>query len=194
MINNVEEDTTLERQLTARSPSKDMRAHALAFLAKQNGQAWMEDEQYAYNRLKISDIITEYGMTAGLKIESIKSIGKRVAKLMRASGGRIKLSAAHDLMANALGYKNYARAFELRGVDDFVPNLWPLEAPRGQQLLNVDSGWPSEKPSAEFTWRRGFNKRRKAAIKLTKIQENRKKKIAWIARRSADEPSDSAGL
>lgn len=68
MTNNFEDETNSARQLTARSPSKDMRAHALAFLAKQNGQAWMEDEQYTYNRLKISDVITECSMEAGFKI------------------------------------------------------------------------------------------------------------------------------
>ncbi|MHA6235473.1 hypothetical protein [Pseudomonas fluorescens group sp. PF-69] len=190
MTNNFEDETNSARQLTVRSPSKDMRAHALAFLAKQNGQTWMEDEQYTYNRLKISDIITECSMEAGFKIGNIKSIGKRVAKLMRASGGRIKLSAAHDLIANALGYKNYARALELRGVDDFVPNLWPLEAPRGLQLLSVDSDWPSEVPCAEFAQRQAFNERRAPARKLTAIQEKRKKTIARIARRAAGELSD----
>jgi len=192
MTNNFEDETNSARPLTARSPSKDMRAHALAFLAIQNGEVWMQDEQYTYNRKKISEIIIACSMKPGLKIKSVKSYGKDVARLMRANGGRIKLWAAHDLLANALGYKSYKRAYELRGVDDFVPNLWPLGVPRGEQLLKIDGGWPSEKQSEEFSWRKAFNARRAQAVKLTEVQRKQKKRIARPAGRSESGLSDSA--
>ncbi|WP_243055249.1 hypothetical protein [Pseudomonas sp. BP01] len=163
----------------------DSQPYPIAF---QKDDAHMQDEQPVCNGQKVSELILHCHMRPSLTIDSMKRWGKKIVGLTRASGGNIKLNAAHDLIANALGYKSYLRANQLRGEDDGVPNLWQAEGSCGLHLLTINGGWPSEKPSEEFNQRRAFNKKRAFASMQDKIERRRLKNIERHLRQSGGYP------
>ncbi|MCO1623296.1 hypothetical protein [Pseudomonas putida] len=164
MIEQIKKVDSSDQSQQPRMSSKDKRAHVMKFLARQNGDAWLQDEKHAVNREKILDIILSIHKRSKLSATGVKTWGKDLTKLFKATGGRMKLSAAIDLVAKALGYRNYVQAFELRGEDNFVPNLWKADGPEGRNQTNfLAGGWPSEKPSEELKQRRAFNRMRAGA-------------------------------
>lgn len=174
--------TSFDDGLTAKTPCENLKSHMISFLAKNNDGAWAEDLQYIFTRGKISDQIIECSMSAGLSVGSLKKRGKELFKLIKDSGGSMKLGQVYDLLARALGYVSYSRAFELRGCDDFVPNLWLPDLIRGEQFLNLDSfsAWPSQKVSEEFSRRKAFNLKRAATGKEIILMSKRKRRLEWL--------------
>lgn len=185
MTDTVGAATSFEQSLSAKAPSGDSMADLMTFRKVTIDDASTQDEHHVCNRQKISALIFLCHLRPSLTIDSMKKWGKKIVALSKASGGSIKLNVAHDLVANALGYKSYLRATELRGGDDVVTNLWHAEGARGQHLLTINGGWPSEKPSEDFEQRKAFNKQRAFASRQKKIERRRLKNIERHLRKSS---------
>ncbi|MBI6908319.1 hypothetical protein [Pseudomonas palleroniana] len=185
MTDTIDTVTSESEGRSGKALFKDSQTHPIAF---ENDDACMQDEQPVCEGRKVSELILHCHMRPSLTIDSMKRWGQKIVDLTRASGGNIKLNAAHDLIANALGYKSYLRANELRGEDDVVPNLWQAEGSCGLHLLTINGGWPSEKPSEEFNQRRAFNKERAFASMQNKIEKRRLKNIERHLRKSGGYP------
>jgi hypothetical protein len=184
MTDTIDAATSDNQGLSAKAPSGDSIAREKPTLKIQVDDASMQGEQHVCNNQKVSELILHCHMRPSLTIDSMKRWGKQIVGLTKASGGSIKLNVAHDLIANALGYKSYLRANQLRGADDVVTNLWHAEGPCGQDLLTINDGWPSEKPSEEFEQRTAFNKQRAFASMQNKIERRRLKNVERHFRKS----------
>jgi hypothetical protein len=60
-------------------------------------------------------------------------------RLAKASGVHIKLSDSYEILARALGYRNYHDAYKCRSVDNFVENIWPDGSAVGLNALALDA-------------------------------------------------------
>lgn len=127
------------KQLTAKSVSESLGEHLCAFLAANCISGWSEPDSYILRNDRISDSLLMISCCTGLYVGQIKFRAKCMRRLAKASGVHIKLSDSYEILARALGYRNYHDAYKCRSVDNFVENIWPDGSAVGLNALALDA-------------------------------------------------------
>lgn len=127
------------KQLTAKSVSESLGEHLCAFLAVNCISGWSEPDSYILRNDRISDSLLMISCCTGLYVGQIKFRAKCMRRLAKASGVHIKLSDSYEILARALGYRNYHDAYKCRSVDNFVENIWPDGAAVGLNALELET-------------------------------------------------------
>lgn len=127
------------KQLTAKSVSESLGEHLCAFLAANCISGWAEPDSYILRDDRISDSLLMISCCTGLYVGQIKFRAKCMRRLAKASGVHVKLSESYEILARALGYRNYHDAYKCRSVDNFVENIWPDGAAVGLNALELET-------------------------------------------------------
>ncbi|MCX2694493.1 hypothetical protein OO256_26710 [Pseudomonas sp. DCB_CB] len=170
------------KQLTARSVISSLGEHWVAFLAANNITGWAEDADYILREDRIVDIVLTVGSSTGLYLGQLKRQASLIKKLSAASGGNLKIAHINEIIAKALGYKNYYMAYKCRSVDNFVQNVWPSGVALSLDIVDAESLNSSRHSSvvSALVANYRFNKERDKLANTSKIMraEQHKKKIS----------------
>lgn len=97
-----------------------------------------------------------------MTVGQLKYQGKKIIKLVAASGGNLRQMLAYRMVANCLGYVTYEFALSCRSVDDYIDNLWTGGMVAGAVFLDDArlKSWPASAISVELRNIVELNKRR----------------------------------
>lgn len=148
--------------LTAKAAILHLGDHFQAFLNANNISNWAPADDYTLTDDRVADVLVYLGTAKGMSIAQIKYRARKLVKLVRSSGGAMRLSFAYNMVANCLGYNDYRFAYMCRSVDHYVENLWPLEVISNSYLFKeVDEAkWPSSSVTQRMRENLKFNRAR----------------------------------
>jgi hypothetical protein len=161
--------------LTAKAAILHLGDHFQAFLNANNISSWAPTDDYTLRDDRVADVLVYLGTAKGMSIAQIKYRAKRLVKVVKSSGGAMKLTFAYNVVANCLGYESYNFAFRCRSIDHYVENLWPLGVISNNCLFKEEGvvKWPSSSVTQRMRDNLKFNKAR--ADVVNKIRRKGKK-------------------
>ena len=117
-----------------------------------------------------------------MTIAQIKYRAKKLIKVVRSTGGSMKLSFAYSLIANCLGFSDYKFAYKYRSIDHYVENLWPLGMLiNGCLFKDMDfASWPSSSVSARMRENLRFNETRDRVLKEIKRKKKKERNLKEV--------------
>ncbi|EPG8944069.1 hypothetical protein L4Z64_001476 [Pseudomonas aeruginosa] len=156
----------LPKQITAKHVAHSLGEHLEAFLAANNMTGWQHEEDYVLRDDRLGDQLLLISQSTGLSVALIKRMAKRLKKLGQANGAELKLSAVQEMLAHALGYRNFKLALVCRTVDDFIENIWPMGAAMSLESLNKEGEDIQMNPALRqlLKERIRFNRQRDSAL------------------------------
>ncbi|VVQ15223.1 hypothetical protein PS914_05705 [Pseudomonas fluorescens] len=157
----------VDKVLTARAAIIHLGDHLQAFLNANNISSWAPADDYTLRDDRVADALVYLGTAKGMSIAQIKHRARKLMKVVRSSGGTMKLNFAYNVVANCLGYEDYRFAYMCRSVDHYVENLWPLGmVSNGCLFKDMErASWPSSSVSLRMRENLQFNKVRDGVVK-----------------------------
>lgn len=168
--------------LTARVAIAHLGDHLQAFLNANNISSWAPSDDYILREDRVADILVCLGTSKGMTIAQIKYRAKKLIKVVRSTGGSMKLSFAYSLIANCLGFSDYKFAYKYRSIDHYVENLWPLGMLiNGCLFKDMDfASWPSSSVSARMRENLRFNETRDRVLKEIKRKKKKERNLKEV--------------
>ncbi|KYC17531.1 hypothetical protein WM94_21645 [Pseudomonas sp. ABFPK] len=167
----------VDKQLTAKVAMANLGDHFKAFLNANNVSNWAQDDCYLLRDDKVADVLILLSTTKGMTVGQLKYQGKKLIKLVAASGGKLRQMLAYRMVANCLGYETYEFALSCRSVDDYIDNLWVEGMVAGAVFLDESAlmSWPTSAMSVELRKRVEFNKKRGKLLRALRSIDKRER-------------------
>ncbi|RMR86254.1 hypothetical protein [Pseudomonas coronafaciens] len=179
----------IDKVITAKAAITHLGDHFQAFLNANNISSWAPADDYTLRDDRVADILVCLGTSKGMSIAQIKYRAKKLMKVVKASGGTMKLNFAYNVVANCLGYSAFQFANRCRSVDHYVENLWPLGMVNNGSLFEEmkKEHWPSSSVSMRMRENIELNKFRDGIFKEIKRKgkkERSQKEVDFLKVRS----------